>query len=353
MDNNRLFNIDAMRGFLILLVVMEHSSTHVFKTFDGLDSVNTYFVYIIQFLMPAFFFICGYVLYKPDVQWHYKTAINLLRKKINSQILSPCLFFFLYLFVSKISLSEGLFEYHKEGYWYTFTLFGFYVLFSLVHIVFEHLKWKDCTKDVVLIAFSIFIFYLAHVICSFESIKDYTSLLGVFHWRYFFFFVFGYLMRKNSYKFNNISSRLCGISIIVYVLLNIFYNEIDESHWTLAILNLLILGTTGTYLVYKFFSLYQDSLFRSKLGRALGYIGQRTLCIYYVNFLLLPIEFQHCTKFLVTYSMPLIELILSFILASINIALCIIIYNIVFLCPPLGRFLFGSRPKQGNFAIIS
>ena len=82
---------------------------------------------------------------------------------------------------------------------------------------------------------------------------------------------------------------------------------------------------------------------KNAVGKGLLYLGQRTLCVYYVNFLLLPVQLQYCTRFLVDYPMPLVEMILSLLLAVSNILLCLIIYNVIFLCPVLGEFLFGKQ----------
>ena len=341
----RLPHIDAMRGFLMLLVVMEHSSTHLFATFDSSTGVHTYMVYIVQFMMPAFFFVCGYVLYRPHLTWSRNEIRKLLKKKINSQIVSPVLFFLLYIYVSHISLSDGLFEYHKEGYWFTFTLFFFYLIFSMVNLILDTIRTKPLYKDVTFGLIGVGLFYSAHILCSFDSLKDYTSLFGVFHWRYFIFMFLGYLTRE--YKLLEVNKKhtqlVCGVCIVMYIALNVFYNKIDGAHWILAILNLLLLGMAGTIIVYCFFSKYWETMSKNAVGKGLLYLGQRTLCVYYVNFLLLPVQLQYCTRFLVDYPMPLVEMILSLLLAVSNILLCLIIYNVIFLCPALGEFLFGKQ----------
>lgn len=344
MNNTRLFQIDAMRGFLMLLVVMEHSSTHLFKTFDGFSTVHTYMVYVVQFMMPSFFFICGYVLYRPGIEWSGESIKCLLKGKVNSQLISPCLFFLLYLYISHISIRDGLLEYHKEGYWFTFTLFFFYFLISLYYGFVSIIRINQKIADSFLAFIGILMFCFAHIVCSYDSIKDITSFLGVFHWRYLIFMLFGYFVRKYALLTQGAKSEiLCGMSIILFILLNVFYKQIDTLHWTIALLNIFILAFTGTTLVYSFFIVYAERIKQTVLGHVLGYLGQRTLCVYYVNFFLLPVQLQYCTEFLRVYPMPLLEILLSFILAAINIAVCLIIYNIVFLCPPLGEFLFGKK----------
>lgn len=61
--------IDKIRGFAIILVVLEHAIHHTYENFDS----NYLFALIYSFHMPPFMFISGYVTYKenrePDKEW--------------------------------------------------------------------------------------------------------------------------------------------------------------------------------------------------------------------------------------------------------------------------------------------
>jgi len=333
-----------MRGLLMLLVVMEHSSTHLFGTFDGFSTVHTYMVYIVQFMMPAFFFVCGFVLFRAKMTWSLLETKRLLKGKICSQIISPCLFFLLYIYVSSISLRDGVFEYHKVGYWFTFTLFGFYILFSIVLYLSNLFKVKSVFTDILLIVIGLILFYFAIVVSSFESLRDISGLLGVYHWNYFIYMALGYLVHKYQLLQKNKRTEIvCAICILLYLVLNIFYLKIDNSYVPLRLMQRFLLGISGTILLYAFFFYKEDAIKDTKVGKCLQYIGKRTLCIYYVNFLLLPVQLHSCTLFLREYPMPLVELFLAFILAALNIVVCLIIYNVIFLSQPLGEFLFGKN----------
>lgn len=83
----RLAYIDAMRGFTMILVVFSH--VQYFGYGEFIQSVYNFvwggscLIYrdlITLFFMPLFFFISGFVLYKPDVEWNYVALLFLATK---------------------------------------------------------------------------------------------------------------------------------------------------------------------------------------------------------------------------------------------------------------------------------
>ena len=64
-SSNRLFYVDNLRGFLIILVVLGHCIQHLDIDFDH----NIVFRYICSFHMPLFMFISGFVSYKREYHW--------------------------------------------------------------------------------------------------------------------------------------------------------------------------------------------------------------------------------------------------------------------------------------------
>ena len=64
-SSNRLFYVDNLRGFLIILVVLGHCIQHLDIDFDH----NIVFRYIYSFHMPLFMFISGFVSYKREYHW--------------------------------------------------------------------------------------------------------------------------------------------------------------------------------------------------------------------------------------------------------------------------------------------
>ena len=86
----RIGYIDALRGFTMFLVVLNHVAALCWQ----LSSDTPSFHHILtQVRMPMFFFISGFVLYKENVVWNGKQIVSFFKKKIPVQLLSPLLFF--------------------------------------------------------------------------------------------------------------------------------------------------------------------------------------------------------------------------------------------------------------------
>lgn len=101
----RLAYIDAMRGFTMILVVFSH--VQYFGYGEFIQSVYNFcggscLIYrdlITLFFMPLFFFISGFVLYKPDVEWNGIMSFKFIAKKALQLLVPTLVFISLYIFV--------------------------------------------------------------------------------------------------------------------------------------------------------------------------------------------------------------------------------------------------------------
>ena len=82
--------LDAMRGFTMILVVMFHVST---QSFCQLDNSSSSTPFLLLFRMPLFFFVSGFLVYKPTFEWEIKKYISLVAKKVRIQLLPTIIFF--------------------------------------------------------------------------------------------------------------------------------------------------------------------------------------------------------------------------------------------------------------------
>lgn len=57
--------LDAMRGFTMILVVMFHVSN---QSFCQLDNSSSSTPFLLLFRMPLFFFVSGFLVYKPQFE---------------------------------------------------------------------------------------------------------------------------------------------------------------------------------------------------------------------------------------------------------------------------------------------
>lgn len=280
-QSNRIEFIDAMRGFTIFLVVLNHVALYCLNISE---STPTFYHYFIQVEMPMFCFISGFVFYRDGNIWSLEYAIRFFKKKIPVLLFSPLLFFVVYMHVKCIPFSDGFFTDSKYGYWYTYVLMQFFAVYAIVHICF-----KDKWIDMILIAIGL---------CSYPSnwppmvehlpIKtEILSFLSFRHWGFFFYFVIGVFVRKYFFfvqKWLDGKWPLCAI-IGFYLLGNAFEDLIPVGDG----IKQLPLDLAGLCILFAFFRNNQQMFSKKKrVGNIMQYVGRRTLDIYLVHFFCCP-----------------------------------------------------------------
>ena len=288
--------------------------------------------------MPMFFFISGFVLFKAGVTWDLQQVVRFFKKKIPVQLLSPFVFFALYLYVTGQTLTEGIGDPAKSGYWFTFVLLEYYIFYATVRF-FIRKKWSS----IVLLALGL-IFYLP--IQNFLPFSKFTiGVLSVIEWKYFIFFVLGTIVKEYFPRVEKLidSKWLLAICIPFYFLVNAFRDLITINDIIVS----LSLSLTGLTIVFAFFRKKQEIFTRETvLGKALQYIGRRTLDIYLIHYFLIPNNLDIVTVF-VDHPMPIIEATASLLVTLLIIGGSLLISNIIRLSPFLAQWMFGAKyPTQ-------
>lgn len=124
----RIEYIDAMRGFNMILIVMAHIVIFSYGCISGFSWSPLFTV----FRLPIFFFISGFVMYKIDRVWSVKATFHYLKDKAKVLLIPFIAFFSLYTYYIKGDFWEGLCYDMKNGYWFTFALFEYYVIYVLI-----------------------------------------------------------------------------------------------------------------------------------------------------------------------------------------------------------------------------
>lgn len=323
----------------MLLVVVNHVVTYCLGTSNQGISLNDYFS---QVRMPMFFFISGFVLYKDSVVWNGKHIISFFRKKIPVQLLSPFLFFLVYIHFMDIPFFIAIGQRFKAGYWFTFVLLEYYLIYAIVRFCFRG-KWGHIVVFLVgllLYAVSWPPFYDAIPID-----KYWKEVISIPQWDFFLYFVLGTLVRKNFTLVEKLldSSWLLLCCILYYFIVNSVRDMIPINQQVLE----RTLSLTGLVVLFAFFRNKQAVFSNERvLGRTLQYIGRRTLDVYLIHFFLLPYGLSFMTVF-VDHPMPVLEAAVSFAISAIIISVCLVISNIIRLSPLLAHWLFGAKlPKK-------
>lgn len=334
---NRIEYIDAMRGFTMILVVFGHILSYGYGGFPNVTFQNIF----VLFRMPLFFFVSGFVFYKSTRTWTFQETGSFLKQKFLVQIIPTSIFLFINCWIFNSSFYEAITNSHKGGYWFTITLFEFFLTYSLISLLkIKKNEW---------ILFTIALFYiligLGPVRLYLERIGLDYGILSIIQLRYFIYFLFGIFIRKHFEDFISVldNKYYSAIIIVSFFLLGLAINKEEWSHDIRGGLAG-IAGLLGIMTVFGFFKRYQHSFLKEKrMGCYLQYIGRRTLDIYLLHYFFIPRNLHFMNHWFNEYANPSLEFLISLLLSIWVIILCLIVSNILRASDFLANILFGVK----------
>lgn len=335
----RIQYIDALRGFTMLLVVFAHVETFSFQHIENTTFLGDLFRI---FRMPLFFFVSGFLSYKPGGDWTLRQCGTLAVKKLRIQLI-PTLF--LGLLYTYFCLGETFVWFItlplKAGYWFTIVLLEMFLIYYAVRLICEKVNaLKDLTLVVLLV-----IALALYTVNTINPLIDHVSNILSFTQtaRYLVFFVLG--MIASNYKetfFMMLDNGKAMLSILVaFLTLLIIYNKVEH---TSTILCADVAGIFGLLIIFAFFRKYAPSFDSStKLGKSLQYIGKRTLDIYLLHYFVLPKDLTALGNFFLQTPNIAIEFATVITLSLLIVGLCLLLSNTLRLSATTARALFGVR----------
>lgn len=352
MEKQRLQWLDALRGFTMLLVVAFHVAQFAF----GQDiKASSSLPFLVLFRMPLFFFVSGFLAYKPSFLWTPANISSQLWKKFIIQILPTLVFLGVYIvlrtkgnffdqFINILSIPT------KGGYWFTWVLLQMYVIYYLIISPIPTGKWQHITI-VFLWLCSIFAYETLYMPKSFSYFKNsffnYTSLTETI--RFLQFFLLGNIVHRfwtQSQRLFDSSWFFPCLTIIAFVCCaDIFRWHTLKFVWTnlprtLAMYSLLLL-------VVMFFRHYGHWFTSERVfGRTMQYVGCRTLDIYLLHFIVMP-SLPAVGKWLNAHQPNfLLEQLCTIGVAVPVVVFCCLISHFLRTSPFLERYLFGRSRKS-------
>lgn len=336
----RIGYLDAIRGFTMILVVLNHVSGFCLDINSNIQSVNHI---IKEFRMPLFFFICGFVLQKNHITWTYNTIGSFLKKKFPIQIISTLLFLFIYTYLNNLSFVDGLFSDSKMGFWFTYVLFIFYIFYSIIMGINHYLNIQSKHADLIIFCIGIlfYLFLIPNIYNEIPLDNNIKNLLSLKHWGYFTFFVGGTLVKKHFDIFTKYLDQktLVTLCLLLFLTFNIFKNDVLIIGWTLFCF---ITAITGIITFFSFFRYNSNIIDNSRLGLFLQYIGRNTLSIYFLHYFFLPIHLKDVFPVFSQHPMPIIEFSFSLFISMIIIIFCLLVNNIICISPTIS-YLLGKK----------
>ena len=340
---NRIGYIDALRGMAMILVVYFHIAAYGFGSYE-LGYNDT----IERFRMPTFFFISGWLFYKAGRIWNRQAITGMIRKKFMVQIVPTAVFMLLYLTMFNL-LDINSFGSDKKGYWFTFVLFEYFVIYILTESL---LNRQDSTKG----EMCVFAVMLISSVCAFYYAKYYThymvelgvwkNILGFLSFvkiRHIIFFWLGTFVRRHFDQFIQLTNNR-----YVTVLLIVLFTAIIVWPAVLSIngveyIAYLVAGVSGTCICFTFFRIHTQHFSQETwYGRGLQLIGRRTLDIYLIHYFVLPYDLVRPDVWL-QYHYNTLFVPIALILALWVVIISLLISSIFRVSPLLAKYLFGAK----------
>ena len=330
MAKQRIEYIDAMRGFTMILVVYSHICHFCFG--DSLLGFNAVFF---LFRLPCFFFISGWLFETMARKPFWKVA----RRKMMVQLVPTFIFLFLLAPPPEFFHQLGAV---KGGYWFTFVLFEFFILYMLAVRLCR--KWDFGVA--LLIALGAFVYArYYHVILSSAVgwqivVIKFLGFLSVVVWRYFLFFYIGAWVRRNFESF----IRWTDKPLVILAITIVFAFVASTPHKNYLIYEMLrfyVGGISGMWMVFCFFRLSASWLQRIHLSKPLQYVGTRTLDIYLLHYFFLPRFLLPYAGLLQNYNNSAIEFVVILSIALLVLGVTLLASYVIRFSPFLGHYLFG------------
>jgi len=357
MGTKRIEYIDAMRGFTMLLVVFSHVIVCTFKPSGEYFSFNDIFM---TFRMPLFFFLSGFLMYKASRFVELGKTCDFLKKKFMVQLIPTVVFSLLFAIIFNQSYGDLWLDKSKSGFWFTYTLFFFFLIYSIGDFIIGKVC-KGKLKLILGIGAALLVYaiskYSLSPSCPWYASK-FNGILGLANFQYFIFFFFGAICKRYFEEFTALMDKKYGMAIIVslFVIIQLLLQVNSLKGWIISSFGYSIYsviksisGFFGIVVIFAFFRRYQGSFTKDKpLGRALQYVGERTLDVYLIHLFLVYGNLDVVGKFFVDYSNPVLELFAGLLISVLIVAVTLVISNAIRCSDFLAKHLLGKviEPKD-------
>lgn len=356
LPKKRIEYIDALRGLTMILVVFSHVELTSFG-FENPTFINSLFM---SFRMPLFFWVSGYIAYKASIQWNWSTWWQMSKKKIAIQLI-PTLVFGLICTYAYYNSDFHSFITHngKLGYWFTIALLEIFLIVYTTNVCLYNSNPQVHRRRmlIALILLSAVLFLTKIILKVSPALNEIGNLFTLHHtFNYFQYFAFGYICSMYKETFNKALESKYLSAVIITLFAILFY--IKRCHiaalagegfdiWRMFdILLEMIIGYLGLLVVYNTFKTYQSSFTSDKkIGKALQFIGKRTLDIYIIHSFFVP-HIPQIGEMLLNGNNATLELAIGLTISLIVIALCLVTSAILRTNAVLAKLLFGIKKQS-------
>lgn len=334
----------------MLLVVFGHVVLFSFASKGGYFSFNDIFMTV---TMPTLFFLSGFLFYRQGRCGSVKGLWPFLWGKIKALLIPTLIFSLLFAVIFQWSYVDLFCEKSKAGFWFTYTLFFFFVIYYLGDVLIGHLlRLKGTPKLIVglLIALGIYGIAKYSLTPSFSLLPAKLSgALGLANFQHFLFFFLGAVCKRYLDKFLSVLSGDISMALVIcgFILLEILLNVSFLRNWLIGNVGFsaysLVKSVASVFGIVVFFAFFRKYFSENGyIWESLQYIGERTLDIYLIHLFLIYVNLQFVGEFFATYHNPVLELFAALFVAVLIVLICLVISNIIRCSDKLANLFFGK-----------
>lgn len=343
--------LDALRGFTMIMVVSFHVCQDGFSLSPQYSSSMPV---LKMFRLPLFFFISGFLAYKATLQWSPGTLGTMLWKKLRVQVIPTLVFFTLFMMTMYHDWRSAWWQSWdtetKAGYWFTLALLYMFVVYYLFEFVCSKLKARHTIIALFVVSLALCATCYQPAYCSWALgykgepchwIIDSSLRMSMV---YFPFFLLGNMVRRYWTQAERLfdSQWLFPLLVVVATLSVFDYLRWNTLRMAWHALPLMTARFSMMLIVFMAFRHYRESFSEeTRVGRALQYIGRRTLDIYLLHFLFIPRLPEVGAYFRLHPHNFAADTTLSILVSLVVIGFCIVTSNVLRISPFLKKWLFG------------
>ena len=294
---NRIEWIDEARGLAMLMVVYVHISYYCFGIRHD-ASFSTICNYV---MLPLFFFISGFLVNVSKIL--SEECWKLLWMRFRIWVIAAFCVMLLNASFRGIDLTDAFVSNNKIGYWFTFSLFQFYILISCL---FFFLRKCSRTTRWVVICLSAIVVYIVGGPLLYQKLnlnETFVLSAGFLNLRWYLFFVFGVYVKEHKRIIAYLANKYITTICICVFLLSVFYKDFlleymgEHFFWNSV-------KFSGLLILIAWFNSAQWNKME-KTKSFFRQIGRYTLEIYWFHWFLMPYTMSVYMKAFNTTPMPL------------------------------------------------
>lgn len=347
--SKRIGYIDALRGFTMILVVFDH----IYLGNDNI--VNQFFV---NFRMPLFFFISGFISFRREQSWSGSETLTRLGSKVRTMIFPALIIGLLFtLIYNQTPITDFFTRPTKMGYWFTFALFNMLVVYYTA-------RWMHARRGITTLETFTKRLYVISLVC-FVAMSDLsalghvdTTLTLTMTAKYLHYFAFGALCSCHREWFertldngSKMAVAIAGLFILSWWLITLKENiSIATNYVDYRYLDIIrtiikvITGYCGILTIFGLFRRYGEFFSENRhIGKPLQFVGRNTLDVYLLHYFVLLGMPAVLRPYIVEADNILLPLVVGMAVAIATVAVSLLLSRIIRLSDHLAYYLLGAR----------